>query len=97
MTTSRPPNPYLVLLSAVLPGVGHFVLGLTQRALTFLFFMVILGWVTLRVAPPEASFIGRHAGGVFIYSLSILDAYKIARINFEKWRHASTQNSGGAS
>ena len=88
MTASEPTRPPVILLCAVLPGVGHLALGLAQRALTFLFFMIILGWVTLRIAPQEASFIGRHAGGVFIYALSILDAYKIARVRYEQWRYA---------
>ncbi|TIS58983.1 MAG: hypothetical protein E5W93_11815 [Mesorhizobium sp.] len=85
---ARPLNPYLVLASAiVLPGSGHVVLGLPARGLQFLFFMVILGWVTTKVAPPDASFIGRHAGGFLIYALSILDAYRIARIRHAIWVH----------
>jgi hypothetical protein len=81
MTDARPSNPYLVLAAAiVLPGSGHVMLGLPVRGLQFLFFMVILAWVTMKVAPSDASFIGRHAGGFLIYALSILDAYRIARI-----------------
>ena len=67
----------------VLPASGHVILGVPVRGLQFLFFMVILAWVTAKIAPPDASFIGRHAGGFLIYALSILDAYRIARI-----RHA---------
>ena len=79
-----PLNPYLVLGAAiVLPASGHVMLGVPARGLQFLFFMVILGWVTTKLAPADASFIGRHAGGFLIYALSILDAYRIARI-----RHA---------
>jgi hypothetical protein len=33
-----------------------------------------------RSAPEHASFLGRYAGGIFIYALSIIDAYKIARV-----------------
>jgi hypothetical protein len=35
--------------------------------------------VTLHLAPPEASFVGRYAGGFLIYAISILDAYRWAR------------------
>ena len=84
----RPVNPVVVLACAVLlPGTGHLVLGLSQRALTFLFFMAILGWVSLRLAPADASFLARHGGAVLIYGFSVIDAYRISRFRFENWRH----------
>jgi hypothetical protein len=64
----------------------------TTRGLQFLFFMIVIGWATSKIAPEQASFIGRYAGGVFIYALSILDAYKIARVKWETWRYATAQN-----
>lgn len=82
-----PPNPYAVLAAAiVLPGSGHLWLGEAQRALTFLFFIIVLGWLTTHFAPPTASFVGRHAGGFLVYALSVLDAYRIARLRLEIWR-----------
>ncbi|MDX8524299.1 hypothetical protein RFM68_07265 [Mesorhizobium sp. MSK_1335] len=86
--SSSPANPYLVLGAAiVLPASGHVILGVPVRGLQFLFFMVILGWVTTKLAPADASFIGRHAGGFLIYALSVLDAYRIARIRHAIWVH----------
>ncbi len=83
----RPPNPFAVLAAAVvLPGSGHLWLGANKRALGFLFFILVLGWVTSMAAPPEASFVGRHAGGFLVYALSLLDAYRLARVRFEEWR-----------
>ena len=77
----KPKNPYLVLLAAlIVPGAGHVVLGKAQRGLTFLFFTVVLGWASFKVMPEHFSFFSRHVGGVFIYGISVLDAYKIARI-----------------
>ncbi len=77
----KPPNPYAVLAAAiVLPASGHVWLGQAQRGLTFLFFILVLGWATAQVAPPAASFVGQHAGGVFVYLLSVLDAYRMARL-----------------
>jgi len=95
MQASRPPNPYLVLCAAiVLPGSGHVLLGLSARGLQFLFFTVILAWVTTKIAPDHASFVGRHAGGVLIYALSVLDAYRIARIRHAEWAHGATSEAG---
>ncbi|TSE14125.1 hypothetical protein C1D09_000485 [Mesorhizobium intechi] len=100
-THPAPVSPYLVLgASIVLPASGHVILGVPVRGLQFLFFMVILAWVTAKIAPPDASFIGRHAGGFLIYALSILDAYKLARIRHARWAHNAAQggdNSHGGS
>ncbi len=76
----KPRNPYLVLAVSLIPGAGHVTLGLPQRGLVFLFFTIILGWVSLRVMPETMSFFSRHAGGIFIYGISVLDAYKIAKV-----------------
>jgi hypothetical protein len=87
--TERPPvNPYLILLaSLILPGSGHVWLGLAQRGLMFLFFILILGWVSSHIMPSHFSFIGRHIGGIFVYGVSVIDAYKTARIRFAEWNH----------
>jgi hypothetical protein len=83
----RPIHPYAVLAAAlVLPGTGQVLNGTPQRGLTFLFFMILLGWVSLHTMPEHASFVGRTIGGVFVYGLSVLDAYRHARLRFEKWR-----------
>jgi hypothetical protein len=83
-----PPNPYLVLASAiVLPGSGQVWNGEPQRGLIFLFFIVLLGAFTLITAAPEVSFVGRYAGGFFVWAMAIFDAYKRARIRHEVWAH----------
>jgi len=72
-------RPRLVLLIAILlPGAGHLVLDEVRRAFGFLCFMAALGWLSTRLAPLDASYIGRHAGGFFVYALSITDAYRCA-------------------
>ena len=97
MSAPAPTNPYLVLGAAiVLPASGHVILGVPVRGLQFLFFMVILAWVTAKIAPADASFVGRHAGGVLIYALSILDAYKLARIRTAKWVHSARAGADAA-
>lgn len=76
-------HPAVVLaLAIVLPGAGHVVCRLPTRALTFLFFMLMLGAVSYHLTTPQHSFLGRHAGGVFVYAISVLDAYRIARFRW---------------
>ncbi|KKA11018.1 membrane protein [Sinorhizobium meliloti] len=78
---AKPINPYLVLmLAAVLPGAGHVALRDAARGLAFAFFVVFFSVITYMTAPPDRSFIGRHAGGIFVGALSIPDAYRRARI-----------------
>ena len=90
--TTKPQSPYAVLAAAiVLPGAGHVLQGKPQRGLMFLFFTIILGWVSLRLMPPDSSFFARHVGGIFIYGISVIDAYKSARIAWETWKFADAR------
>jgi hypothetical protein len=72
-------KPSAVLAAAVIPGFGHVLLGHPQRGLMFLFFTIILGWVSVKLMPENATFVGRHIGGVFIWGMSVIDAYRLAR------------------
>jgi len=93
--TDQPRNPYTILVASImLPGAGHVLQGQAQRGLMFLFFTIILGWVSLRVMPETASFFTRHVGGIFIYGISVIDAYKRARVAWEKWRYAQDRTVG---
>ncbi len=84
----QPPNPLVVLASAiVLPGSGQVWNGEPQRGLIFLFFIFLLGGFTLITAGPDISFIGRYAGGFFVWAMALFDAYKRARIRYEVWAH----------
>lgn len=77
----RPLNPYAVLVLALLfPGVGHVAIGQPQRGLVFAFFTLFFGLLTLMISTPEQSFVGRHAGGFFVWALSVPDAYRFARL-----------------
>lgn len=85
---TRPANPYLVLFAAtVLPGSGQVINRQPVRGLTFVFFILLLGAFTLKTAAPEVSLVGKFAGGLFVWALAMIDAYKTARIRFELWRH----------
>jgi hypothetical protein len=85
----RPLNPYLVLaLAVVLPGMGHVALGQQMRGFGFAFFSLLLALLTWHLAPPDRSFVGRTAGGLFVWALSIPDAYRLARLRYETWRRS---------
>lgn len=87
---SRPVTPLLVLAAAiVLPASGQVINREPVRGLIFIFFMLLLGGFTLQTAAPEVSIVGKLAGGIFVYAVSIVDAYKRARIRFETWKFAA--------
>jgi hypothetical protein len=77
----KPINPYLVLALAIaLPGAGHVAVRDAPRGLAFAFFVVLFSVVSYMTTTPDQTFIGRHAGGLFVWALSIPDAYRRARI-----------------
>lgn len=89
----RPVQPYLVLAVAlILPGVGHLLVRLPSRGLIFLFFTLLFGWITYHLTTPDHSWVGRYAGGLFIYSISVLDAYKNARLRWERYKRGLPPN-----
>ena len=78
-------NPYTVLaLAVLLPGGGHVLLGETRRGLCFALFVVMFAVLSYLTTTPEHSFIGRHAGGLFVWALSIPEAYRRARLRWPK-------------
>ncbi|MGI8738880.1 MAG: hypothetical protein ACR2KU_04300 [Gammaproteobacteria bacterium] len=85
-------HPYMVALVAILlPGYGQVLNRQPARGLRFAFFTLLLGWITFQLTTQEHSLLGRYAGGLFIYSLSVLDAYKWARVRRAEFhfRHSS--------
>ncbi|UMY16454.1 hypothetical protein MMB17_17340 [Methylobacterium organophilum] len=77
-----PPDPRRVLLvAALLPGMGHVWTGRAARGLGFALFTLVGGWLCAKFASPEASFVGRHAAGFFVWALSLPDAYRCARLD----------------
>ena len=85
-----PMNPYLVLAVAiVLPGMGQVLNRQPVRGLIFVCFAVLLGGFTLKTAAPDVSFVGKVSGGLFVWAMANLDAYKTARIRHAVWNHAN--------
>ena len=93
---TQPMNPHLVLLtSVVLPGVGQVLNRQPARGLIFVFFILLLGGFTVVTSGPETSTVGRLAGGLFVYALSIIDAYKVARVRAAVAGYTDQQKDGG--
>jgi hypothetical protein len=40
--------------------------------------MLLLGTITYQLTTPEHSLLGRFAGGLFVYAISVMDAYRLA-------------------
>lgn len=80
---SKQINPYVVLaLAIVLPGAGHVAIREAPRGLVFALFVLFFSIVTYATTTPDQSFVGRHAGGLFVWALSIPDAYRRARLKY---------------
>ena len=92
MNGRMPMNPYAVLAVAiVLPGCGQVAIRNPVRGLMFVGFMVLLGAFTLKTAAQDVSIIGKLSGGIFVYGLSVLDAYQTARARYETWRQGGNK------
>jgi hypothetical protein len=84
----KPLNPLFVLaVAVVLPGMGQVLNRQPVRGLIFVCFAVLLGAFTLKTAAPEVSFVGKMAGGLFVWAMAVFDAYKTARIRHAVWIH----------
>ncbi|HEY3300641.1 MAG TPA: hypothetical protein VGJ90_07690 [Methylophilaceae bacterium] len=76
----KPLDPRWVLLVAILlPGVGQVLNNAPKRGFVMVCFMIILGLITFNLAQPNISMLGKLSGGVFIYAISVLDAYYWAK------------------
>lgn len=80
----KPLDAKLILLVAIiLPGMGQVLNNSPKRGFFMACFMIILGLITFNLAQPHISMAGKLSGGVFIYAISILDAYYWAKYRME--------------
>ncbi len=76
----QPVSPKWVLLIAILlPGMGQVINNSPKRGFFMACFMIILGLITYNLAQPHISMVGKLSGGIFIYAISIMDAYYWAK------------------
>ncbi len=89
--TLKPPlHPHWVLfIAAVLPGMGQVVNNTPMRGLIMVSFMIMLGLLTYHLADPAVSIVGKLAGGIFIYALSLMDAYYWAKYRSELFKRSA--------
>jgi hypothetical protein len=80
----KPLDAKLVLLVAIfLPGMGQVINNAPKRGFFMACFMIILGLITFNLAQSHISMVGKLSGGIFIYAISILDAYYWAKYRME--------------
>ena len=77
---------WALLIAIMLPGMGQVVNNTPLKGLVMVIFMVILGLITFNLAEPLISMVGKLAGGIFIYALSIMDAYYWAKYRWERFK-----------
>ena len=77
---------WVLLISILLPGVGQLLNNTPVKGLVMVCFMVILGLITFNLAQPQISMVGKLAGGIFIYALSVMDAYYWAKYRWERFK-----------
>jgi hypothetical protein len=84
----KPPlSPIWVLIIAILlPGMGQVINNTPIKGFVMLTFMIILGLITFNLAQPHISMVGKLAGGIFIYALSVMDAYYWAKYRLEAFK-----------
>jgi len=86
----KPLAPLMVLVIAILlPGMGQVLNDTPQRGFFLVCFMVLLGLITFNLAQPQISMVGKLAGGIFIYSVAVIDAYYWAKYRTEVFSRAS--------
>lgn len=70
----------VLAVAVVLPGMGQVLNGQPRRGLIMDFYMVLLGMLTYVLADPDRSIVGKLAGGLFVYAMSLIDAYRTAAL-----------------
>ena len=89
MPDRRPPHPWLVLArraaaAGMRPGDEP-----PAAAGPHLSVLHAAPWrIHPRDRGPGVSLVGKLAGGLFVYAMAILDAYRTARLRWEIWQHA---------
>lgn len=92
----KPPlKPWQILLAALFfPGVGQLLNNMPQRALTMLLFLLFLTMVSYHLTTPQHSWLGRHAGGVFVYWMMVMDAHRWAKVRWDIYHARAKPNAG---
>ena len=90
--SKKPPfdAKWILLIAILLPGMGQVFNNTPKRGFLMVSFMVILGLITFNLAQPHISMVGKLSGGIFIYAISILDAYYWAKYRVTLYTQSNT-------
>lgn len=99
---AKPLHPrWVLLVGFLLPSGGQLLNKMPQRAITFLFFAVLFGWVSMNLIPASVCaaraypawrcFLVQHAGLFFIWMVAAMDAYQGARIRSAEFDFSSAK------
>lgn len=69
----------IVICAVIIPGSGHVMLKKPVRGLMLIFWMLALGFITYNLTDESTSIIGRYAGGIFVYMLSLLEVIRLQK------------------
>ncbi len=69
---------FTVGLTMIIPGSGYVMLNKPTRGLFMNLWMFAFGYITYRLTSPDISFIGRLAGGFAIWTISVVEVYRLA-------------------
>jgi hypothetical protein len=72
------PAWFPVIAAVIIPGSGYVLLSRPMRGLVMLFWMIILGYITLRLTSSQISIIGRFSGGIAVWAISVLEVHRWA-------------------
>ena len=70
----------IFLASVIVPGSGFVLLGKPGRGLMYVVWMLFFGFLTFKATSPQISLIGRYAGGIAIWALSLVELYRLLKI-----------------
>ena len=74
----------IFISSIFVPGSGLVLLGRPGRGLMYLVWMLFFGLLTYKATTPHISIIGRLSGAIAVWTLSLVEVYRILRIRGRK-------------
>ena len=80
---------FVTVMAFILPGSGQVFNGDPTRGVIMQFAMLFMGFITWQLTDPSISTIGRIAGGLLVYVISVLDANGIAKRRVQAWARIS--------
>lgn len=69
----------ILICAAIIPGSGHVILKKPVRGLMLVFWMLALGFISYKLTDESISIVGRYAGGIFVYILSLLEVIRLQK------------------